>query len=71
MTGKVKWFSKERGFGFIVPDGVAAGDKAREVFVHHTAIVSKGWKLLDEGERVEFQTVPGAKGPKAQSVIRL
>lgn len=63
MTGTVKWFSKDKGFGFIVCD-----DKSADVFVHHTAIQGKGFKLLKEGDRVEFTHVAGDKGPKAAAV---
>jgi cold shock protein len=65
-TGVVKWFSAEKGFGFITRDN---GEK--DVFVHHSAIQGSGFKTLEEGERVEFDVVEGQKGPAAESVVRL
>jgi CspA family cold shock protein len=62
----VKWFSDEKGFGFITPEG-----GAKDCFVHHTAIQADGFKSLSEGERVEFDMVEEPKGPKAQNVTRL
>ena len=65
-TGTVKWFNDGKGFGFITPDG---GDA--DCFVHHTAIQADGFRTLAEGERVEFDIVPGKKGPAAQNVVKL
>ena len=65
-TGTVKWFSDEKGFGFITPEG-----GAKDCFVHHTAIQADGFKSLSEGERVEFDMVEEPKGPKAQNVSRV
>jgi cold shock protein len=65
-TGTVKWFNDAKGFGFIKPE---SGDK--DCFVHHSAIKGSGFKSLTEGERVEFEIVPGAKGPAAQNVTKL
>jgi CspA family cold shock protein len=62
-TGTVKWFSDDKGFGFITPD-----DKSKDVFVHHTAIVGDGYRSLAEGARVSYETESGAKGPKAVNV---
>lgn len=62
-TGVVKWFSDEKGFGFITPD-----ESGKDLFVHHTDIVADGFRTLAEGTRVEFDTESGAKGPKAVSV---
>ena len=56
--GTVKWFNDAKGFGFITPEN---GEK--DCFVHHTAISGQGFKSLAEGEKVEFDVVPGAKGP--------
>jgi CspA family cold shock protein len=65
-TGTVKWFNPEKGFGFITRDN---GEK--DVFVHHSAIQSGGFRTLNDGERVEFDVVQGQKGPAAENVIRL
>ena len=64
MTGKVKWFNAEKGFGFIEREG---GD---DVFVHFTAIQGDGYKTLDEGQEVEFEIVEGNRGPQASNVIK-
>jgi cold shock protein len=64
-TGTVKWFNDSKGFGFITPEG---GEK--DCFVHHSAIQGQGFKTLEEGERVEFDIVQGAKGPAAENVTR-
>lgn len=64
--GTVKWFNDSKGFGFITPEGGQA-----DCFVHHTAILGEGFKSLREGEQVEFEIVPGKKGPAAQNVQRL
>ena len=61
--GTVKWFNAEKGFGFITPDGGGP-----DVFVHHSAIQSQGYRTLEENQRVEFEVVQGAKGPQAESV---
>jgi CspA family cold shock protein len=65
-TGTVKWFNDTKGFGFIAPE-----DGSKDCFVHHTAIQGSGFKSLAEGERVEFDIVADAKGPKAANVTRL
>ncbi|WP_069999541.1 cold shock domain-containing protein [Cellulosilyticum sp. I15G10I2] len=64
MTGKVKWFNAEKGFGFIERDG---GD---DVFVHFTAIQGEGFKTLEEGQEVNFDIVDGNRGPQAANVTR-
>ncbi len=62
-TGRVKWFDAKKGFGFIEQEG---GD---DVFVHFRAIVSEGYKTLDEGQEVEFELEDGDKGPQAANVV--
>jgi len=63
MKGTVKWFNDSKGFGFITPD-----DGSKDIFVHHTAIASEGFRSLSEGDKVEFETEQGAKGPQAKNV---
>ncbi len=63
--GTVKWFSKDKGYGFIQREGDS------DVFVHHTAIQGSGFRTLEEGERVEFEVVEDPRGFKAQNVVRL
>jgi cold shock protein len=65
LTGKIKWFSDAKGYGFIEREG--GGD----VFVHHSAIEGQGFKTLKEGERVEFDLLEEERGPKARNVVRL
>jgi CspA family cold shock protein len=60
--GTVKWFNAEKGFGFIAVDG------GQDVFVHYSAIQMDGYKSLEEGQRVNFEVVQGAKGPQADQV---
>jgi CspA family cold shock protein len=62
-TGTVKWFSDEKGFGFVTPD-----DGGRDLFVHHTGIVGDGFRSLTEGTKVEYQSQSGDKGPRAVDV---
>ncbi len=63
-TGTVKWFSDEKGFGFITPD-----EAGKDLFVHHSAIISgEGYKSLAEGAKVSYEAEPGDKGPKAVNV---
>ena len=61
-TGKVKWFSDAKGYGFIEVEG------RRDIFVHYSAIQKEGFKTLNEGQDVEFEIVDGAKGPQAANV---
>lgn len=62
--GVVKWFSAEKGYGFISRDD---GD---DVFVHYSAIVGDGFRTLEEGQRVEFEVTEGRKGPQAANVVK-
>ncbi|MCB5908112.1 cold-shock protein [Streptomyces pinistramenti] len=64
--GTVKWYSDDKGYGFITPD-----DGSQDVFVHHSAIVGDGYRTLEEGQRVEYQVEQGPKGPVAANVIPL
>ena len=66
MTGTVKIFNAEKGFGFISPT-----DGSKDVFVHFSAIQTPGFKTLDEGQRVEFTIEQGQKGPAAANVVAL
>jgi CspA family cold shock protein len=65
VSGTVKWFSQEKGYGFLQREGAA------DVFVHYSAIDGNGFKVLYEGEPVEFDVIEEAKGPKAANVVRL
>ncbi len=62
-TGTVKWFSNEKGYGFITPD-----EAGEDLFVHFSAIASSGFKSLDEGAKVSFEVTQGQKGPQATDV---
>ncbi|WP_354698442.1 Cold shock protein CspA [Paraconexibacter sp. AEG42_29] len=62
-TGTVKWFSDDKGFGFITPD-----ESGKDLFVHHSAIIADGYRSLAEGARVSYDAEPGEKGPKAVNV---
>jgi CspA family cold shock protein len=62
-SGTVKWFSDDKGFGFITPD-----DGTKDVFVHHTAISSDGFRTLAEGAKVTYDLESSDKGPKAANV---
>ncbi len=64
MTGKVKWFSAEKGYGFI------SRENGNDVFVHFSAIQDEGFKTLNEGQTVEFDIVEGARGPQAANVVK-
>ena len=65
ITGTVKWFNENKGFGFIEREG------GPDVFAHFSAIQSEGYKTLAEGQRVEFIVTDGQKGPQAEQIITL
>lgn len=62
--GTVKWFSSDKGYGFI------EADDGEDVFVHFTGIVSEGFKTLDEGQAVSFEIIEGNRGPQAANVLK-
>ena len=66
-TGTVKWFSDQKGYGFIKPDD----ENGKDLFVHHSAIVGDGYRSLEEGARVSFEAEMGPKGPQATNVRQL
>ncbi len=65
MTGKVKWFDAEKGYGFI------STSEGKDVFVHFSAIQADGYKALAEGDQVEFEVKDGDRGPQAAKVVKL
>jgi CspA family cold shock protein len=65
VRGKVKWFSNQKGYGFITPES------GNDVFVHYTAIQDDGYKTLEEGQEVEFDITQGAKGEQATNVSKV
>ena len=65
MKGTVKWFNAKKGFGFI------SDENGNDVFVHFSALQMDGFKVLDEGEEVEFDGVNGEKGPQASNVVKI
>lgn len=62
-VGTVKWFSAEKGYGFITPD-----EGGKDVFVHYSAIMAEGYRSLNEGQKVEYEVTQGQKGPQAANV---
>ena len=65
MKGTVKWFNAKKGFGFI------SDENGNDVFVHFSALQMDGFKVLDEGEEVEFDVVNGENGPQASNVVKI
>ena len=63
--GKVKWFSSQKGYGFITTES------GSDVFVHHSSIQGEGYKTLDEGQEVEFEVQQGPKGEQAANVVKI
>jgi cold shock protein len=63
--GVVKWFNSSKGYGFI------ERESGEDVFVHYSGILGDGFRNLDEGQRVEFVVIQGAKGPQAEEVVLL
>ena len=65
MTGTVKWFNSEKGYGFITTE------EGQDIFVHYSAINADGFKTLNEGDQVEFEVTEGDRGPQASNVEKL
>ena len=63
--GKVKWFSNQKGYGFITPE------EGNDIFVHHSEIQGDGYKSLEENQKVEFEITNGPKGEQATNVVKL
>ena len=66
MTGIVKWFNADKGFGFITPE-----DGGKDLFVHHSEIQTDGYATLNDGQQVEYEIGEGQKGPCATNVVPL
>lgn len=66
MKGKVKWFQKKKGIGFIIPE-----DNSSDVFIHYSNIVGDGFKILNQDDEVSFDLVNLGKGPIAQNIIKI
>ena len=64
--GTVKWFSDQKGYGFITPE-----DGSKDIFVHYSAVTGDGFKSLKEGDAVEFEATTGPKGPQASNVVKV
>ncbi|WP_138206044.1 cold-shock protein [Haloimpatiens lingqiaonensis] len=65
MTGTVKWFNSEKGFGFIT------GEDGKDVFAHFSQINTDGFKTLEEGQKVSYDVAQGQKGPQAENITIL
>ena len=65
MTGTVKWFNNQKGYGFI------SDSEGNDIFVHYSGLVMDGFKSLEEVQAVEFEVTEGAKGPQATNVVKL
>ena len=66
VTGKVKWFDVKKGWGFIQQE-----EGGEDIFVHYSSIIGDGFRVLEEGELVEFDLIKGDKGPHARNVVRV
>lgn len=65
MVGTVKWFSNQKGYGFI------SDAEGNDIFVHYSGLTMDGYRTLDEGQAVEFEVTEGTKGPQAINVVKL